>query len=276
MVEWPKKNKCALTLTFDMDAELLWINFLKRRGFSKPSPRLVGQGTYDANVAMPKLLRLLDKYNLKAGFFIPGKSAELHPAIVKEVANRGHEIGHHGYTHTNHSVLEYAAEDDEFKKGLEALKKTADIVPRGFRLPAGDMSENTIGFLKKYDLFYDSSMIDNDIPYILEKGDKPIVELPMPAELDDWIYYGFNMFPPFEYQSGVKNASEFLEAITSTFDAIYKEGLYLNLVMHPQAEGKPARIAALEKFIRYVKKKPRVWITNPASIAEYWLKQEIG
>jgi peptidoglycan/xylan/chitin deacetylase (PgdA/CDA1 family) len=136
------------------------------------------------------------------------------------------------------------------------------------------MSDNTLGFLKKYEIFYDSSMIDNDLPYILAEGEKPIIELPTPAELDDWIYYGFSMFPTFEYQSGVKNASEYLDALTSTFDAIYKEGGYLNPLMHPQAEGKPARIAALEKFIRHVKRKPRVWITNPDSIAEFWLKHE--
>lgn len=273
MIDWPKKKRCALSLTFDMDGELLWINFLKRRG-AKPSPRLVAQGTYGPKVAMPKILNLLDKYGIKGAFFVPGRTAEIHPNVVKEIANRGHEIGHHGYNHSDHSTLDQSAEEQEFKKGFEVLKKTGNAVPRGFRLPAGDMSDNTIRLLQASGFLYDSSMIDNDLPYMLEKGEHPLVELPIPAELDDWIYYGFSMFPQFEYQSGPHTAKEFLEALTSSFDGAYREGVYLSLVMHPQIEGKPARIAALEQFIKHVKAKNGTWIASPQLIAEFWLKHE--
>lgn len=255
-----------------MDGELLWENFLKRRG-AKPSPRIIAQGTYGPNVAMPKILNLLDKYRIKGAFFIPGLTAERHPGVVKEIANRGHEIGHHGYNHADHSALDHVAEEQEFKKGFEVLKKTGDVVPTGFRLPAGDMSSNTIRLLQASGFLYDTSMIDNDLPYMLEKGEHPLVELPIPAELDDWIYYGFNMFPQFEYQSGPHTAKEFLEAITSSFDGAYREGGYLCLVMHPQIEGKPARIAALEQFIKHAKAKKSVWISTPHSIAEFWLRR---
>ncbi|MGA8903741.1 MAG: polysaccharide deacetylase [Candidatus Bathyarchaeia archaeon] len=259
-------------MTFDMDAELVWIDLLRRHGITKSSPRLVTQGTYGPKVAMPKILNLLDKYNVKAGFFIPGQSAELHPTVVKEVVRRGHEIGHHGYSHTNHGALDYAAEEAEFQKGLNALKSAGGEVPRGFRLPGGDFSDNTIAFIKKFGFLYDSSMKDNDVPYFLEKGARTIVELPVHPELDDWIHYGFN-FSTMELQSGVKNPREYLDAITSAFDAIYKEGGYLNLLMHPQLQGRPARISALEQFIRHVRKK-KVWIANPLSIAEFWIKHD--
>ena len=175
MIDWPKKNRCALMFTFDMDAELLWINFCKRQGMEKPSPRLLSRGTYE-EVAVPKILSLLDKYGVKACFFIPGRSAELHPALVKDAAARGHEIAHHGYSHTNHASLDYAAEEMEFQKGLDALKSTGGVVAKGFRLPGGDMSDNTLTFIKKFNFLYDSSMSDNDIPYLLEGGGHPVVE----------------------------------------------------------------------------------------------------
>ena len=47
----------------------------------------------------PKVLALLDKYGVKATFFMVGKHMEKYPEIVKEVFARGHVIANHTYTH---------------------------------------------------------------------------------------------------------------------------------------------------------------------------------
>jgi peptidoglycan/xylan/chitin deacetylase (PgdA/CDA1 family) len=257
-----------------MDAEMLWENFLRRRGVQSLSPRTVSQGGYEPKAALPKLLALFETYRIKTCFFIPGRVAEMHSEAVRQIVSHGHEVGHHSHTHVNLTNLEYAKEQDEFEKALDALKRVADVTPQGFRSPAGDFSSNTMLFLKKYDFIYDSSMINDDVPYLLQKGDSPIVEIPTPPELDDWIFYGFNMLPPFEYQSGPRLASEYQEALVSTFDAMHKEGDCMVLVLHPQAEGRPARLAALERFIKHVKEKGETWITTPTAIAKFWLKRE--
>ena len=46
-----------------------------------------------------KVLDVLDKYNVKANFFVLGKWAEKNPEIVKEAFERGHLIGNHSYSH---------------------------------------------------------------------------------------------------------------------------------------------------------------------------------
>ena len=46
-----------------------------------------------------KVLDLLDRYNVKASFFILGKYAERHPGIVKDIFDRGHTVGNHSYSH---------------------------------------------------------------------------------------------------------------------------------------------------------------------------------
>jgi peptidoglycan/xylan/chitin deacetylase (PgdA/CDA1 family) len=264
----------VLGLTFDMDAEMLWENFLRRNGVQTMSPRTISQGSYEPKAAVPKLLELFERYGLKTCFFIPGRVAEMHPDSVKKIVQAGHEIGHHSHTHVNLTKLSYEAEQEEFERAIDALKRVGGTMPQGFRSPAGDFSTNTLNFLKKYHFVYDSSMIDDDVPYLLEKGNNPIVEIPTPPELDDWIYYGFNMLPPFEYQTGPRLANDYLEALTSTFDAMHKEGDCMVLVLHPQAEGRPARLAALERFIKHVKEREKTWITTPSSIAKFWLKKE--
>ena len=52
---WPKGARCAVMLTFDFDAETLW---LARDPKTADSPGVMSQGRYGAKVGVPRLLRL--------------------------------------------------------------------------------------------------------------------------------------------------------------------------------------------------------------------------
>lgn len=49
----------------------------------------------------PKVLELLQKYNAKASFFCVGQQITQFGAIAKKIADNGHTIGNHTYTHSN-------------------------------------------------------------------------------------------------------------------------------------------------------------------------------
>ena len=49
----------------------------------------------------PQLLDILAKHQVKAIFFLPGFKAEMHPDLVRKIAEQGHQIGFHGYQHRN-------------------------------------------------------------------------------------------------------------------------------------------------------------------------------
>ncbi|MBL7260227.1 polysaccharide deacetylase family protein [Paractinoplanes lichenicola] len=49
--------------------------------------------------ATPQLLRLLDRFGVRATFFLLGRMAEEHPGVARSIAAAGHEIGVHGYEH---------------------------------------------------------------------------------------------------------------------------------------------------------------------------------
>lgn len=48
----------------------------------------------------PKVLDVLNKYNIKATFFVIGKKAEQNPEIIKRIVNEGHIIGGHSWSHS--------------------------------------------------------------------------------------------------------------------------------------------------------------------------------
>jgi len=68
-----------------------------------------------------KIIELLDKYQVKATFFTLGWIAEKYPKLVKQLADAGHELGSHSYSHEK----VYNQSRDEFR---EEIRKTKSII----------------------------------------------------------------------------------------------------------------------------------------------------
>jgi len=47
----------------------------------------------------PVLLNILDEFGVKATFFLIGQKAQQHPELVREIRDRGHQIGNHTWSH---------------------------------------------------------------------------------------------------------------------------------------------------------------------------------
>ena len=65
----------------------------------RTSPAYMSCGEFGAEVGMPRLMCLFDKYKVRSTFCIPGHTIDTWPELCREVAAAGHEIGHHGYAH---------------------------------------------------------------------------------------------------------------------------------------------------------------------------------
>lgn len=94
------------------------------------------------------LLDLFDQYAVKGTFFILGCVAEKHPALIEEIAERGHEIGSHGYWHR----LVTSQTLDQFRQDIRSSK---DILERLtgrkvelYRAPSWSISPDRYGALK--------------------------------------------------------------------------------------------------------------------------------
>lgn len=270
-MEWKNGNKCAVCLTFDFDADISWRNILRRNKIERDNPVVLSLGKYGPTAALPRILKLLKNYELKGGFFIPGEVAEKYPISVQDIDSEGHEIGHHGYSHKNPASCTPEEEIEEFEKGFNILKDLTGKKTLGYRAPAADLSEITLELLAQKNQIYDTSMMNDDIPYIHETKSGSIVELPWKWILDDWVHFGFNYFPKLEYQSGISSHRKVYEIWADEFEAVHEEGLYYMLVMHPQLMGVPSRAKMLEKLIKLMQSKGDVWFATPSEVAKYWM-----
>ncbi len=85
-----------------------------------------------------KVLDILDKYSVKAGFFIIGKKANENPDIVKEITNRGHIIGNHSYYHKGAFDIQSRKKMvNELTKANETIKSFTGEENKLFRPPYG-------------------------------------------------------------------------------------------------------------------------------------------
>ncbi len=107
------------------------------------------------------LLNLLNKYNVRATFFVLGKLAEDYPSLIKTIHKQGHEISSHSYSHKKLYMLNKDSFEIELKKSIELLESITGEKPIGFRAPNFSIDNSTkwvFRVLEKYGFKYDSSI----------------------------------------------------------------------------------------------------------------------
>jgi peptidoglycan/xylan/chitin deacetylase (PgdA/CDA1 family) len=259
-VKWPNGARVAVALSFDVD------NATATLARGTPGSEPMSRGQYGAVDGMPRILRLLDKQNVPASFFIPAVSAALNPEMIPAIqAKKRHEIGIHGWIHENLVELNDEAKEQELlTKSIDLLTKAMGKKPVGYRAPSWAMSPFTMKQVKEAGFLYDSSLMASDDAYEISLDGKPagLVELPIERILDDAPYFGA--------ANGSLPSPDLVDKIyRDEFDVAYEEGGLFVLTMHPFYTGHRSRALWLDKLIQYMKSKPGVWFATHEDVARY-------
>lgn len=87
----------------------------------------------------PRLLDILRARNVKATFFVIGRSVDLYPQVVRRTVAEGHEIGNHSYTHRLLSKLGDSELRQEMSRCHEAVGRAAGVRMHTMRPPYGGL-----------------------------------------------------------------------------------------------------------------------------------------
>ncbi len=90
------------------------------------------------------ILDILDQYDVKTTFFMVEFWAEKFPDDVKEIYNRGHEIGNHSSTHPNMAKLSEEGIVKELKGAEDAIVQITGVKPTVFRPPFGAYNNSLV------------------------------------------------------------------------------------------------------------------------------------
>ena len=267
--EWKDGARCAVALSFDSDHDTTTLRW------GQTSPGKLSQGQYSARVGIPRIRRLLDKYGLKASFFVPAVSAKLYPDEQRALADEGHEIGIHGWIHELNSELPFEAERDLQMRAADVLEEVSGQRPVGIRTPSWDFSANTLAISREMGLLYDSSLMADDDPYELLEAGQPtgVVELPVEWILDDFPYFGMDR------RSGLRPhtpPAEVLDIWRAEFEGALAEGGLFLLTMHPHVIGHRSRIAMLDALLGQIQGRGGVWFATHEQVARHVLQAAGG
>lgn len=95
-----------------------------------------------------QILDTLDEYSAKVTFFIGGSWADDNVECLKEIVNRGHELGNHGYFHKDHDKLSYADNKNEIVRCNQFVALATGVTPTLFAPPSGAYDEATLSVCK--------------------------------------------------------------------------------------------------------------------------------
>lgn len=250
MVSLTEGMQAAAALTFDFDAEEAWIG---DDPGNANRPGVLSQGTFGAKVGVPLVLELLSNHGLTATFFVPGRVAERYPERVQQIVDAGHELAHHGYTHTSPTKLTPEQEEAELIKGLEILRPFGvDIT--GYRSPSFDFSASTEELLQRHRFRYSSNFMDDLKPY--RRAETSLVEVPIQWVLDDAAHFWFG---DATWMKKISTATEVREIWEGEFRGYHRLGGAFVLTMHPQIIGRPYRLEMLDQFLSWTRTYEDVW-----------------
>ncbi|MEG0308076.1 MAG: polysaccharide deacetylase family sporulation protein PdaB [Clostridium sp.] len=103
--------------------------------------------TFDVNWGddnTKEILDILDKYNIKATFYVIGLWCDDYPEQVREIARRGHEIGNHSNKHPNYTKMDKVAIEKDVEIANAKIMALTGQLPKTFRFPSGAYNNSSV------------------------------------------------------------------------------------------------------------------------------------
>jgi peptidoglycan-N-acetylglucosamine deacetylase len=160
-------------------------------------------------------------------------------------------------------------EAELFHRALETHVRMTGRKPRGYRAPVYNATPGVIGWLIGEGFLYDSSLMADDLPYLLEAPEGELIELPPHWGADDWP--PFAHFEEIGYLMPVRAPSDGIRAFVEEFEAAHAVGGFWMPVLHPFLTGRLARWTAMERWLEGVLEKGDLWIAPMEEIARHAL-----
>jgi peptidoglycan/xylan/chitin deacetylase (PgdA/CDA1 family) len=211
----PRGKQLAVAITADFDAQSLWMET------KHITPSFMSRGEFGAEVGIPRLLELFQRYDVKGTFFTPVHTMLTFPRQLEAILKKGHEIAAHGVVHEKVRTLKGNRERKLLEIQVEQHARLVGRRPRGYRSPSWDISNKTLDLLEEFGFEWDSSLMGRDFePYHprpvaidYRNGNKfglpsPILEFPISWYLDDFPFVEFGWFVGFNFRENVVRALE--------------------------------------------------------------------
>lgn len=232
---------------------------------------------YGSRAGLWRLLRLFEERRLPLTIFAVSMALLRNPVAVAAFLQLGHEIACHGLRWISYQAVDEAIERAHMAEAVQIIHELTGSVPLGWY--TGRDSPNTRKLVVEHGGFtYDADHYGDDLPFwqkvIVTGADgagvtKPHLVVPYALDTNDM---------RFAAMQGFNSGTQFFDYLKDAFDVLYREGdpagldqpKMLSIGLHCRLVGRPARAAALARFLDYVQQHDKVWIARRIDIANHW------
>jgi peptidoglycan/xylan/chitin deacetylase (PgdA/CDA1 family) len=227
-----------------------------------PDINAIRWAEYAGRQGMQRILRVLAGRNATATVFVNAIMAERFPALVRSIAEAGHDVAaHSGAQDIIPGLLEEAAERANIQRSIEAVTTACGIAPRGWASPRGTPSINSERLFAEAGLDWHADALDDDLPYLLRFGDRTLVTIPPSMEVNDMPLHAKHGHPPYQMVRVFEDTLESLRRLGETGK--------IEVIIHAHVFGRPAGIWAYDEIIRIAQASDDVWVGTWSEVASH-------
>jgi len=288
--QWPNQARVALQFVLnyeeggennvlhgDAGSETFLSEIIGAASFADRHMSMESLYEYGSRAGLWRLLRMFEERKLPLTVFGVSMALKRNPEAVAAFQQLGHEIACHGLRWISYQNMDEATERAHMKEAVDIIRELTGAAPQGWY--TGRDSPRTRRLVMEHGGFrYDADHYGDDLPFwqkVEHTGadglavTAPQLIVPYTLDTNDM---------RFAAAQGFNSGTQFFDYLKDAFDVLYAEGdpaglnqpKMLSIGLHCRIVGRPGRAAALARFLDYVQKHDKVWITRRIDIAEHW------
>jgi peptidoglycan/xylan/chitin deacetylase (PgdA/CDA1 family) len=266
---WPDGARLVVSISMQMEAGAQPLS-----GAESPMPKIdpmypdlpaAKWYEYGFKEGLPRLLDMFDRRKVKVTSHMVGATVDLHPALAKEIVQRGHEASGHGQTWASQYSMTPEQERESYKESIASIARATGTRPLGFNAFWLRGTPQTLEILQELGFIYHIDDVSRDEPFLINVKRKPFAVVPYTLHMNDIVDYESRYFSTQEYAGDLKAEFDMLYAESS------KRRRMMSVSAHDRIAGRPSRTKVLEEFIVYAQNNPGVVFMRKDEIARFAL-----
>lgn len=222
---------------------------------------------YGSRAGFWRIYKLFHDRQIPITIFGVAMALERNPRAVEAMLKADFEICSHGWRWIDYQFMDKELEREHMQRAIEIIERLTGNKPKGWY--TGRNSPNTRDLLIEQGGFvYDADDYSDDLPFWVKVQGQDHLVVPYTLDTNDM---------RFASPQGFNSGEQYFQYLKDAFDVLYAEGAstpkMLSIGLHGRIVGRPARFAALQRFVAYVQQHQDVWLCRRIDIAEHWQQE---
>ncbi|MEA9763970.1 allantoinase PuuE [Xanthomonas campestris] len=218
---------------------------------------------YGSRAGFWRLHRLFSARGVPVTVFGVATALAANPEAVAAMQSADWEIASHGLRWIDYQHVDAATERAHLAEAIALHTQVTGSRPLGWY--QGRTSPNTARLVAEEGGFvYDADSYADDVPYYDRRHGRAQLIVPYTLDVNDMKFVAYN---------GFADGEPFFRYLHDSFEQLRSEGgRMLSIGLHGRIVGKPARAAALARFVDHVLASGDAWVARRIDIARHWLQ----